>query len=101
MGVTAENVRRKCGITREMQDEFAFYSHAKAAAARASGKFEAEIVPVQVKQRKGIVSLSEDESIREDISLEQLAKMKPVFVPDGGTVTAGDASGMADGLRQW
>ena len=97
MGVTAENVARKCGITRGMQDEFAFQSHGKAAAARAAGKFRAEIVPVQVKQRKGTINFCDDESIREDISLEQLAKMRPAFVPDGGTVTAGNASGINDG----
>jgi acetyl-CoA C-acetyltransferase len=96
MGITAENVAKKCGITREMQDEFAYYSHMKAAAARRSGKFKAEIVPVQVKQRKGIVNFCEDESIREDISLEQLGKMRPAFLPDGGTVTAGNASGIND-----
>jgi len=97
MGITAENVAKKCGITRQMQDEFALNSHMKAAAATKAGKFKDEIVPVEVKQRKGPVIFSEDESIRGDLTLEQLAKMKPVFQPDGGTVTAGNASGINDG----
>lgn len=97
MGITAENVAKKCGITREMQDEFAFFSHSKAAAARASGKFKDEIVFVPVKQRKKVIDFCEDESIRADISLEQLAGLKPAFLPDGGTVTAGNASGITDG----
>lgn len=96
MGVTAENVAKKCGITRDMQDEFAFRSHTKAAEATASGKFKAEIVPVQVKQRKATINFCEDESIRADISMEQLRKLKPAFLPEGGTVTAGNASGLND-----
>ena len=96
MGITAENVAAKCGISRQLQDEFALSSHLKAAKARREGKFAGEIVPVEVKKRKETVLFSEDESIREDISIEQLAKMKPVF-KEGGTVTAGNASGINDG----
>lgn len=96
MGITAENVAAKCGISRQLQDEFALSSHQKAAKARREGKFAGEIVPVEVKKRKETVLFSEDESIREDINIEQLAKMKPVF-KEGGTVTAGNASGINDG----
>ncbi len=96
MGVTAENVAEKCHITREMQDEFAYYSHVKAAAARREGRFKDEIVPVEVKQKKATVLFSEDETIRDDITIEQLAKLRPVFKPEG-TVTAANASGLNDG----
>ncbi|GHS90210.1 acetyl-CoA acetyltransferase [Synergistales bacterium] len=96
MGVTAENVAAKCGITREMQDEFAFASHKKAAAARDAGKFDAEIVPIEIKSKKGVTIFDKDESIRDDISLEKLAALKPVFKKDGGTVTAGNASPVND-----
>lgn len=96
MGVTAENVAAKCGITRQMQDEFALDSHRKAAAARKAGKFRGETVAVEVKQRKGTILFAEDETIREDLTMEQLAKMKPAFQA-GGTVTAGNASGINDG----
>ncbi len=96
MGVTAENVAAKCGITRQMQDEFALDSHRKAAAARKAGRFREETVAVEVKQRKGTILFAEDETIREDLTMEQLAKMKPAFQA-GGTVTAGNASGINDG----
>jgi acetyl-CoA C-acetyltransferase len=96
MGVTAENVAAKCGITRQMQDEVALASHQKAAAARQAGKFGAEIVAVEVKRRKETVLVDADETIRADLTLEQLAKMKPAF-KDGGTVTAGNASAINDG----
>ncbi|MBP2637197.1 MAG: acetyl-CoA acetyltransferase [Firmicutes bacterium] len=96
MGITAENVAKKYGITREMQDEFALSSHMKAAAASKAGKFKGEIVPVEIKQRKGTIIFNEDESIRAELTIGQLAKMKPVFQPDGGTVTAGNASGIND-----
>ncbi len=96
MGVTAENVAAKCGITRQQQDEFALASHRKAAAARQAGRFAPEIAAVEVKQRKGTILFAEDETIRPDLTLDQLAKMKPAF-RDGGTVTAGNASGINDG----
>lgn len=96
MGVTAENVAARCGITRQMQDEFALASHQKAAAASQAGKFRDEIVAVEVKQRKETTLFTVDETIRGDLTLEQLAKMKPAFQV-GGTVTAGNASGINDG----
>jgi acetyl-CoA C-acetyltransferase len=96
MGITAENVAQKCGITREMQDAFAYASHQKAAEAQRQGKFDQEITPVEVKLRKETVLFDKDETIRADVSVEQLAKMKPAFKPDG-TVTAGNASGINDG----
>jgi acetyl-CoA C-acetyltransferase len=97
MGITAENLAAKYGITREQQDEVAFESHAKATAAIASGKFKDEIVAVEVKDRKGKVTrLETDEHPRADISKESLARLKPTFKPDG-TVTAGNSSGLNDG----
>ena len=96
MGVTAENLAERNGITREQQDAFAVESHRRAAAARDAGKFAAEIAPVTVKTRKGEVTFEVDEHIRDDASLEAMAKLKPVFKRDGGTVTAGNASGMND-----
>jgi acetyl-CoA C-acetyltransferase len=96
MGVTAENLAERHSITREEQDAFAVESHRRAAAARDAGKFEGEIVPVTVKTRKGEVEFTVDEHIRDDASLEGMARLKPVFKRDGGTVTAGNASGMND-----
>jgi len=96
MGVTAENLAERGSITREQQDAFAVESHRRAAAARDAGKFEGEIVPVVLKTRKGEVEFKVDEHIRDDASVEAMAKLKPVFKRDGGTVTAGNASGMND-----
>lgn len=96
MGITAENVAEKFGISREMQDEFAFQSHMKAARAAQNEFYRNEIVPVEVKQRKGTVMVDSDETIRPDITIAALAKMKPAF-KEGGTVTAGNASGINDG----
>ncbi len=96
MGVTAENLAEKHSITREQQDAFAVESHRRAAAARDAGKFVDEIVPVVIKTRKGEIEFKVDEHIRDDASLESMAKLKPVFKRDGGTVTAGNASGMND-----
>ena len=95
MGITAENVAEKCGITREEQDELALLSQQRAVAAIAEGKFVDEIVPVTIKGRKGDVVYDTDEYPRKDASLEALAKLKPAFKSDG-TVTAGNASGMND-----
>lgn len=96
MGITAENVAEKYGITREEQDEFAYNSHQKALKAREEGRFKDEIVPVIIPQRKGeLVIFNTDEHIRPDTSLEKLAKLKPAF-KDNGTVTAGNASGIND-----
>ncbi len=97
MGETAENVAKKHALSREDQDAFALASHRRAAAAREAGRFEPEIVPIAVPQRKGEpVVVARDESIRADTSLEQLAKLKPVF-REGGSVTAGNSSPLNDG----
>jgi acetyl-CoA C-acetyltransferase len=95
MGVTAENLAERGSISRERQDEFAVRSHRLAAAARAEGRFDEQIVPIPVKARRETVDFIHDEHIREDASNESMAKLKPVFKPDG-TVTAGNASGMND-----
>jgi len=96
MGLTAENVAEQFGITRQEQDAFAVETQARAAKAAVSGYFDAEIVPVPVKTRKGIVDFVADEHPRPDSSMEVLAKLKPAFKPNG-TVTAGNASGLNDG----
>jgi len=96
MGMTAENLAEKYGISREEQDAFSFTSHNRAAEARRSGRFAEEIAPVSVKVRKGIVEVTADEHIREEISMEDLAKLKPAFKKDG-SVSAGNASGINDG----
>ncbi|MCK9249630.1 MAG: beta-ketothiolase BktB [Solirubrobacteraceae bacterium] len=95
MGITAENLADRDTITREDQDAFALRSHQRAAAARAAGKFADEITPVVIKTRKGEVVFDTDEHIREDVTLEGLAKLGPAF-RKGGTVTAGNASGLND-----
>ena len=97
MGLHAERVAVKHEVTREAQDEFALRSHERAVAAIDSGAFEAEIVPVTVESKKGPTSVSVDENPRRDTSAEALAKLKPAFQPDGGTVTAGNAPGITDG----
>ena len=97
MGITGEKVAEKYGITREQQDAYAASSHHKAAAAQASGAFSAEILPMDIPQRKGDpVSFAADESVRADTSAELLAKLRPAFKKDG-TVTAGNAPGVNDG----
>ena len=96
MGTTAENVARQWQITREEQDRFAVASQNKAEAAKKAGKFKEEIVPVTVKSRKGDVVVSDDEYIREGVTYDSVAKLKPAFDKDG-TVTAGNASGINDG----
>jgi acetyl-CoA C-acetyltransferase len=96
MGVTAENVAEKYGITREMQDQIGYESQRRAAAAIANGKFKAEIIPVEVPQKKGDPLIFDtDEHVRADTTLEGLGKLKPAFKKDG-TVTAGNASGIND-----
>jgi acetyl-CoA C-acetyltransferase len=97
MGVTAENVAAKWGITRQMQDELAVESHRRAAAATKAGYFKGQIVPVVTRGKKGDVVFETDEHFRDNVSLEDLAKLKPVFVKENGTVTAGNASGINDG----
>ena len=95
MGVTAENLAKSHGISREAQDEFAVQSHHRATAAIEAGRFDEQIVPVEVKTRKGTVEFKRDEHARPDVSLEALGKLKPAF-DAGGTVTAGNASGVND-----
>jgi acetyl-CoA C-acetyltransferase len=97
MGVTAENVATAWNITRADQDAFALESQQRAIAAKASGAFAEEIVPVSVPGRKGAIIFSEDEHVRADTSAEALAKLRPAFQTDGGTVTAGNSSGLNDG----
>jgi acetyl-CoA C-acetyltransferase len=97
MGHTGEVVAERYGVTREEQDEYALNSHRKAAAAIKAGKFSDEIVPVEIPQKKGAALVFDtDEAVREDTSLEALAKLRPAF-KEGGTVTAGNAPGVNDG----
>ncbi len=97
MGMTAENVAKKYGISREEQDEFAAASQAKASKARAEGRFDDEIVPVMVPQRKkDPIEFKVDEFIRDGVTAEALGKLRPAFDKEG-TVTAGNASGINDG----
>ncbi|HYB58436.1 MAG TPA: acetyl-CoA C-acyltransferase family protein [Alphaproteobacteria bacterium] len=95
MGVTAENVAARYGVTREDQDALAVESHRRAAQAIAEGRFKEQIVPVEIATRKGVKIFDTDEHVRADTTLEVLAKMKPAFQGDG-TVTAGNASGIND-----
>jgi acetyl-CoA C-acetyltransferase len=96
MGITAENVAERYGITREAQDAFAAASQQKCEAARKAGRFAEEIVPVVVPNRKGDIVFDQDEFPRDGVTEASLAKLKPAFRPDG-TVTAGNASGINDG----
>jgi len=96
MGVTAENVAADYGITRQMQDALAVESHRRAARALAEGRFSEQILPVEVKDRKGARIFERDEHVRQDVSLDDMAKLRPVFKKDG-SVTAGNASGVNDG----
>ena len=96
MGVTAENIAEKYGFTREQLDEFSLASHQKTAAATAEGRFAEQIVPVLVKKGREDVLFATDEHVREQVSLDDLAKLKPAFKKDG-LVTAGNASGINDG----
>lgn len=97
MGVTAENVAKKFGISREDQDALALESHRRAVQASDEGRFDDQIVPVVIKSRKGETTFDKDEHPRRDISAESLAKLRAVFVKENGTVTAGNASGINDG----
>ena len=96
MGITAENIAERLGISREAQDALALQSQQRAARAIAEGRFAGQIVPVEVKTRKGVQLFEVDEHVRGETSLEQLAAMKTAFKA-GGTVTAGNASGLNDG----
>ena len=97
MGITAENLAIKWGITREEQDALAVESHRRAAAAIADGRFKSQIVSIVKQTRKGEVVFDTDEHVKPGTSMEALAKMKPAFKKDGGTVTAANASGINDG----
>jgi acetyl-CoA C-acetyltransferase len=96
MGVTAENVAAKFGITRQDQDGLALESHRRASAASRAGLFKGQIVPVELKSKKGTVLFDADEHIRHDATMDDMAKLKPVFLKENGTVTAGNASGIND-----
>jgi acetyl-CoA C-acetyltransferase len=97
MGITAENLAEKWNITREEQDELAAESHRRAAAAIDEGRFKEQIVPIVKKTRKGEVTVDTDEHVKPGTTVEKLAAMRPAFKRDGGTVTAGNASGINDG----
>jgi acetyl-CoA C-acetyltransferase len=96
MGITAENVAAKCGITRQQQDEFAVLSHKRASAAIAAGHFKQQILPIELKSKKGPVAFDTDEHVRADASLEGMQKLRAAFIKENGTVTAGNASGIND-----
>lgn len=97
MGITAENLAVKWKITREEQDALAVESHRRAAAAIKEGRFKSQIVPIVKQTKKGEVVFDTDEHVKPGTTMETLAKMKPAFKKDGGTVTAGNASGINDG----
>jgi acetyl-CoA C-acetyltransferase len=97
MGNTAENVAQKWQITRPEQDAFAAASQQKAEAAQKAGRFKDEITPVKVTSRKGEITVDTDEHPKHGTTAEQLAKLRPAFLREGGTVTAGNASGLNDG----
>ncbi|TAK97213.1 MAG: acetyl-CoA C-acyltransferase [Aquabacterium sp.] len=97
MGITAENVAARYDITREQQDAYAVQSQQRAAKAVAAGIFKDQIVPVELKTRKGVVLFDTDEGVKGDTTVEALSKMKPAFKKEEGTVTAGNASTLNDG----
>jgi acetyl-CoA C-acetyltransferase len=96
MGVTAEAIATKYGISRAEQDALAVESHKRAAAAIAAGHFKSQILPIELKSKKGPIQFDTDEHVRADSSLEGMAKLKAVFAKENGTVTAGNASGIND-----
>jgi acetyl-CoA C-acetyltransferase len=95
MGVTAENIAAKYGFTREQQDQFSVESHRKASRASESGFFKSQVIPIELKTKKGVEQFTTDEHVRKDVKPEDMAKLKAVFKKDG-TVTAGNASGIND-----
>jgi acetyl-CoA C-acetyltransferase len=97
MGITAENVAQRFGITRRMMDELAVTSHQRAAAAIREGRFKDQIVPVKIASRRGDEVFDTDEHVKAGTTLEVLSTMRPAFKRDGGTVTAGNSSGINDG----
>lgn len=96
MGVTAENVAKEFGISREQQDQAALESHQRASRAIQAGYFKDQIVPVTIKSRKGDIQFDTDEHVRHDATIDDMTKLKPVFAKENGTVTAGNASGLND-----
>jgi len=96
MGVTAENIAAKYGFSREQQDQFAVESHRRAARAMDEGRFKSQIIPIELKTRKGVEQFTTDEHVRKEVKPEDMAKLKAVFKREGGTVTAGNASGIND-----
>ncbi len=96
MGVTAENVATRCGITRELQDAFAVESHRRATQAITNGYFRDQILPIELKSKKGPTQFDTDEHVRSDATLEGMAKLRAAFIKENGTVTAGNASGLND-----
>ncbi len=101
MGVTAENVATDFHVSREDQDVLAAESHRRAAAATAAGYFKEQILPIEVPGKRGAVTIVDrDEHIRADVSLEDMAKLRPAFAKNG-TVTAGNASGINEPPRPW
>ena len=96
MGVTAENVAKEFGISREQQDQTALESHQRASRAIQAGYFKDQIVPVTIKSRKGDIQFDTDEHVRHDATIDDMTKLKPVFAKENGTVTAGNASGLND-----
>ena len=96
MGVTAENIAARWGITREEQDRLAVESHQRAQRATEAGYFKDQIVPVTLKTRKGELAWASDEHFRPNATMEDMARLKPVFQKENGTVTAGNASGIND-----
>jgi acetyl-CoA C-acetyltransferase len=96
MGVTAENLAERMGISRDEQDAFAVESHRRASVAQAAGRFDDEVVPIGVKVKRETVDFTRDEHIRHEVDQAAMAKLPTIFKKDGGTVTAGNASGMND-----
>jgi acetyl-CoA C-acetyltransferase len=97
MGITAENIAAQWKISREQQDEFSVESHRRAMNAIQKGYFKDQILPIELKTRKGTTLFERDEHPRADVSMESLAKLRAVFKKEGGSVTAGNASGINDG----
>jgi acetyl-CoA C-acetyltransferase len=97
MGMTAEYLVDDYGISREEQDELALRSHQRATQAQEAGRFADEILPIEVPQRRGTVTVERDEHVRADVVLAKLAALPPVFRPEGGSVHAGNSSGITDG----
>jgi acetyl-CoA C-acetyltransferase len=97
MGVTAENVAKRYGVTRDQQDALALESHRRAAQAIAAGHFTSQIVPTPVESKAGVVDFTVDEHVRTNTTAQELAKLRPIFKTEEGTVTAGNASGINDG----